>query len=284
MAITTDIKNGVNALVRPFNIRLDSWTAIDAETQRLSRLEERGQFDEPIYPLSRSMRQFEPHFLSAAFNTFKDDLPRLNDPRINVVGYNPENSFYSTPDSEILYLMVRALQPKRIIEVGCGNSTRVSRQAIIDGALKTQLSGIDPQPRLDVAGLTDQMALQKLENLDSFGAFEQLESNDILFIDSSHQAFVGSDVALLFCKIIPALKPGVVIHVHDIFLPFEYPRRLAFDASQWGEQYILHAILDRKDYEIFWPGHYLQRLKAGITKMFPFMADGTAQSFWFRWN
>ncbi|WP_235754343.1 class I SAM-dependent methyltransferase [Ruegeria pomeroyi] len=131
----------------------------------------------------------------------------------------------TTPDAEALYLMIRRYQPRRVIEVGCGNSTRITRQAALDGGLETEITAIDPWPRADIAGVVDRFEQARLEEVDP-AVFAALEADDVLFIDSSHQVRMSNDVAHLFCRIIPALAPGVVIHVHDVFLPYEYPKVL----------------------------------------------------------
>jgi len=109
-----------------------------------------------------------------------------------------------------------------------------------------------------------------------------LQAGDVLFIDSSHQVRMSNDVAHLFCRIIPMLVPGVVIHVHDVFLPYEYPKRFFYDCPSWGEQYILHALLSSGGYDVLWPGYYLQRAVPESVEHLPFLAQGRAQSFWVR--
>jgi len=80
------------------------------------------------------------------------------------------------------------------------------------------------------------------------------------------------------------LKPGVVVHVHDIFLPYDYPDELAFNHPHWGEQYILHALLSGRGSDVLWPGYYLQRDRSDFYDLFPFLRGTQAQSFWFRWK
>ena len=104
---------------------------------------------------------------------------------------------------------------------------------------------------------------------------------DILFIDSSHEVRVANDVAKLFCVTIPSLAPGVVIHVHDIFLPFDYPEPLCTDYSCWGEQYMLQMLLQGCARKVLWPGYYVQRMRPELCTHLPFVANGRAQSFWF---
>ena len=205
----------------------------------------------------------------------------LKDPARNQTGYRPGNGYYDSPDADALYLMVRRHKPKHVIEVGCGNSTRVTRQAIIDGELTTTITAIDPYPRADIAHVVDRFEQKRLEDVDP-ALFSELEAGDILFIDSSHVVRMSNDVAHLFCRIIPALKPGVVIHVHDVFLPYEYPKRFFYDCPGWGEQYMLHALLQSGAYEMLWPGYFLQQARPDAVEALPFLKDGRAQSIWVR--
>jgi hypothetical protein len=179
--------------------------------------------------------------------------------------------------------MIRRFAPKKVVEVGCGNSTRVTRQAILDAGLNTRLVAIDPCPRTDIDHLVDDFVQARVETAAS-ELFSDLESGDILFIDSSHEVRAGNDVAHLFCRVIPMLAPGVVIHVHDIFLPYEYPKQFFFGYPSWGEQYVLHALISSGGYEILWPGHYIQRSRPDAAEALPFLQEGVAQSFWIRKN
>lgn len=162
------------------------------------------------------MEGFDISQLVAEFERHKAAPEALKDPARNLTGYRTGNGYYDSPDADALYLMIRRFQPKRVIEVGCGNSTRVTRQAIIDGNLDTTITAVDPYPRADIDHVVDRFEQKRLEDTDP-ALFAELEAGDILFIDSSHVVRMSNDVAHLFCRIIPSLKPGVVIHVHDVF-------------------------------------------------------------------
>jgi len=113
-----------------------------------------------------------------------------------------------------------------------------------------------------------------------------LEAGDILFIDSSHEVRPGNDVVRLFLNIVPRLRSGVVIHVHDIFLPFEYPREWIIENTlnvKWAEQYLLQAMLQASnEFEVLWPGYFLQRTLPGFSNYFHDGAGRFAASFWLR--
>ena len=251
------------------------------EQQRLAAFEAAGGLDRPAYALSPGMEGVDLAPMVAAYGTHAGDLARLTAPEGSASGYRAGNGYFDTPDAEALYLMVRRFAPNQVIEVGCGNSTRVTRQAIRDGGLATRLTAIDPWPRADIADAVDRFEQATLETVEP-EMFAALASGDILFIDSSHQVRMSNDVAHLFCRIIPALAPGVVIHVHDVFLPYEYPKRFFYDCPSWGEQYLLHALLQGGGYEILWPGYLLQRDRPDAVAALPFLGQGRAQSFWMR--
>ena len=266
---------------RPGKTKLTGAAAAEAEQARLRAFEAAGGLERPAYALSPGMAEFDPAPMAQAWNTHRDALARLMDPARNATGYRPGNGYFDSPDAEALYLMIRRMRPARVIEVGAGNSTRITRQAILDGGLDTHLSVVDPYPRSDIAHLADTMVQDRLEVAPG-AMFDTLGAGDVLFIDSSHQVRMNNDVAQLFCRIIPALASGVVIHVHDIFLPFEYPKRFFYDCPSWGEQYMLHALISSGGYEVLWPGYYLQQERPDAQTALPFLADGRAQSFWIR--
>jgi hypothetical protein len=281
MAITTNIKDVVNTALRPINLKLDTLIAEKVEADRIRRQIVIGQFEKPAYPLLEGMRTFDGALLAATFAACRIDLDSLmkGGPPSR---FDRSNTFYNTPDAEILYLMVRSLAPRRIVEVGSGNSTRVIRQAIADGRLVVSHIAIDPEPRADITGLTDRVLRQRFEETDVMDELYALEADDILFIDSSHEVRVANDVSKLFCNAIPALAEGVVVHVHDVFLPFDYPKPFCVDYPCWGEQYLLQVMLAARPREILWPGYYLQKLRPELRQALPFLARGRAQSFWFR--
>ncbi len=269
----------LNAALDRFGVKLIDKVTERGERARLEAFEQSGGLTRPAYALSPGMGGFDIGTLVQEYGQHADALKALKDADRNQTGYRTGNGYYDSPDTDALYLMIRRFAPKRVIEVGCGNSTRVTRQAIIDGGLETQITAIDPYPRADIAHVVDLFKQKRLEEVDP-ALFEQLEAGDVLFIDSSHVVRMSNDVAHLFCRIIPALKPGVVIHVHDVFLPYEYPKRFYYDCPGWGEQYMLHALLQSGAYSMLWPGYYLQQDRPDAVEALPFLKDGRAQSIW----
>lgn len=269
----------INAALDELGVRLVDKSIERDERARLEAFERAGGLTRPAYALSPGMADFDIKQLTQEYREHAAALEALKDPERNQTGYRAENGYYDSPDAEALYLMIRRFQPRHVIEVGCGNSTRVTRQAVIDGGMQTKITAIDPFPRADIAHVVDQFEQKRLEEVDP-AVFEQLQAGDILFIDSSHVVRMSNDVAHLFCRVIPTLKPGVVIHVHDVFLPYEYPKRFFYDCPGWGEQYMLHALLQSDGFSMLWPGYFLQQDRPDAVAALPFLKDGRAQSIW----
>jgi predicted O-methyltransferase YrrM len=172
---------------------------------------------------ARSFRQAQPQFAATfeAVEAVAGDLAR-----IGLEAQPPEprwgQDWLVTLDAAVLYAMVRSRRPKRIVEVGSGHSTRFIARAVRDGALSTQVTAIDPQPRADISRLKVTQIRSIAQTADP-AIFASLETGDILFIDSSHILMPGTDVDLLLNGVLPTLPTGVLVHVHDIFLPEDYP-------------------------------------------------------------
>lgn len=160
-------------------------------------------------------------------------------------------------DACLLYSMVRQSRPASVVEVGSGSSTQViaaalQRNAIEDAAPPCTFTSIDPfvVPRLD-ATLDPSVAFKHVAKplqIVSSEVWDGLDAGDILFVDSTHVFKAGSDVERQFTSIYPRLRPGVLVHLHDIFLPREYPIEWNLNESQfWNEQQFLAVVLDNSD-------------------------------------
>jgi len=150
------------------------------------------------------------------------------------------NPFFTSLDAITLYSLLGVRKPRRYIEVGSGHSTKFARRAVRDLSLSTEITSLDPAPRSSVDALCDRVIRQPLENAD-LSLFDELDAGDFLFIDNSHRVFQNSDATVFFLDVLPRLKPGVVVHVHDIFWPFDYPS--IWRARYYSEQYVLAAFL-----------------------------------------
>jgi hypothetical protein len=161
--------------------------------------------------------------------------------------------------------MVRHFRPRRLVEIGSGFSTRLAVLATNINYEETlsrcEITAIDPEPRADLAHALEGRVTWAQCSVESvpLELFENLERNDIVFIDSSHVLRVGGDVQHEFLEILPRLKPGVLVHVHDVYLPAEYPTDSVV-GGQWfmSEQHVLQAFLAfNRSFEILLAGSYL---------------------------
>jgi predicted O-methyltransferase YrrM len=157
--------------------------------------------------------------------------------------FDPDNDQFPLQDAGLLYGLVRHLRPSRVVEVGSGWSTTVTRRAIADGGLPTTLTCIEPYPRAFVRAMEGiELRVEKVEHTPA-AVFDELEEGDVLFIDTSHVAKTGSDVVHLVLQVLPRLARGVVVHVHDIFIPEDYPTGWVETGFGWNEQYVVQAFL-----------------------------------------
>jgi hypothetical protein len=196
------------------------------------------------------------------------------------------NGLFDGTDALVAYCMVRHFQPDLIIEVGSGFSSLVSGEAAAKNN-SSALICIEPFPqeflKQGFPGLHS-LIEKRVEDID-LNFFSQLGSGDILFIDSSHTVKIGGDVNYLFLELLPRLKPGVIVHVHDIFFPFEYRRDWVMDEFRfWTEQYLLQAFLSfNSEFEVLVANSYLSHYyKEDLKAAFPSLESWGGGSFWMR--
>ncbi len=169
-------------------------------------------------------------------------------------------------DAAIAYSMVRAAEPSRIVEVGSGHSTRFMARAISDGKLVTRLTAIDPAPRAAIDTLDIDIVREPVHRADP-SVFAALTPGDILFIDSSHIAMPGSDVDLLFNRVLPELPHGVLVHIHDIFLPDDYPA--SWDWRGYNEQLAVLPFLTSGAWQPLFSSRYMATRQADVVAASP---------------
>ena len=170
-------------------------------------------------------------------------------------------SWYPGLDGAATYAIVRAARPGRIVEVGSGHSTRFLARAIRDEGLETRLTCIDPEPRARLDGLPVDWQRRVLAPGDA-PLFQALGPGDIAFFDSSHLLWPGSDVDFILNGILPALRPGVLVHIHDVFLPDPYPA--AWGWRGYTEQLGLGGWLVGGGARLLWSSHYMRKVN-GLT-------------------
>jgi hypothetical protein len=194
------------------------------------------------------------------------------------------NRLFDGADALVAYCMIRHFQPRLIIEVGSGFSSLVLGQAG-EKNKNSDLICIEPFPREFLReGFPGLQSLieKKVQDI-GLEFFSQLDPGDILFIDSSHTVKIGGDVNYLFLEVLPRLKPGVIVHVHDIFLPFEYRRDWVLDEFRfWTEQYLLQSFLAfNSEFEVLMANYYLSHYHQDQLKAtFPDLSSWVGGSFW----
>ena len=165
------------------------------------------------------------------------------------------NGFFPPSDAIALCGVLYKYRPRVYLEIGSGNSTKFARKFISDFGLKTEIISIDPEPRARVDDLCDQVIRMPIEGV-QYQYFDALQENDILFIDSSHRCLQNSDVTCIFLDILPRLKPGVIVHFHDICWPEDYNDDCA--GRLYNEQYLLGVLLlFGTGYEILYSTSYV---------------------------
>ena len=225
--------------------------------------------------------------LRKEFPKFRDEYSQLpTTPIGEAPRFYLNNSLFGGIDALVAYCMVRHFQPRLIIETGSGFSSLLLAEAAAKNNVASLIC-IEPFPqkflKVGFPGL-DRLIEKKVQDVD-LEFFSQLQSGDILFIDSSHTVKIGSDVNYLLLEVLPRLKPGVIIHVHDIFLPFEYPRDWVMEEFRfWTEQYLLQAFLTfNSEFEVLMANNYLSHYYATDLKAtFPTLNSWIGGSFWMR--
>lgn len=213
---------------------------------------------EPLFQSKYLNADFDkPRSLSGIDWNERYQLELLNKLRAFANTYSIEvNRNFESADADSWNAIIRYFQPKRIIEVGSGFSTRISLQAAPDA----EITCIEPYEMPWLESTRARIVRKRVEHV-SRSIFQQLEANDMLFIDSSHIIRPQGDVLVEILEILPLLKSGVIVHFHDIFSPFHYPRKWVVDFVRlWNEQYLLEAFLSfNRDWEILCALSYLSK-------------------------
>lgn len=194
-------------------------------------------------------------FVQDLLETYKTEFNAAAD--LCAVGYKMHYGGFGSGDAEMLYSVVRHLKPRRIIEVGAGTSTQVILAALRKNknssgvTTRCRLTSIDPYPSKEVLSLPSEIAeyadhevvASRVQDV-ALDLFKSLGVGDILFVDSSHVFKPGSDVEHEFLRIYPVVSAGAWIHIHDIFMPFDYPTSWnTKECFFWNEQYFLEVFL-----------------------------------------
>jgi predicted O-methyltransferase YrrM len=195
--------------------------------------------------------------------------PKSADPA-HPTRYHWDNGSFSYSSGCLLYAMVRHHDPKRVVEIGAGMSTLLLAETLAanerEHGGRRELVTVDPYPTPAVQALPDERRRLVPEDVQGMPIEEltALGEGDLLFIDSSHVVRTGGDVNYLYLDVLPRVPPGVVVHVHDIQLPYEYARSYSAQTEAprlfWTEQYLLQAFLAlNPHFSVLLAGHWCQR-------------------------
>lgn len=227
--------------------------------------------------------------LVARLAPFMEDLP-FSDDGAPGLRYRFDNEFFGRSDGLVLYGMLRLQRPRRYVEIGSGWSSALvldTRDLFFDGDLSCVF--VEPEPeRLDSLmrsgdDETTRIYRQPLQEVWR-DVLAEVEEGDFLFIDSTHVGKIGSDVLIELLEMVPRLPPGVHLHVHDIFYPFQYPAAWVYDGRYWNEAYLLRALLaDNPRLSITWWNHYLFTLRPdAVVATLPGWGRAAGGSIWLR--
>jgi hypothetical protein len=230
-------------------------------------------------------------FLNAS-KQYQENLWQIKEATKETNAKNPvwNNGFLPGLDILMLYTIISELKPKKYVEIGSGNSTKVAHKAKLDQNLSTQIISIDPQPRAEIDELVDEVIRKPFEATD-FSILTELEENDILFVDNSHRILPNSDATVFFLEVLPRLKKGVIVQIHDIYLPFDYPQFMCdrFYSEQYG--LAMYLLANSEKYQPLAANYYISE-KAELSDIIAdFWKHESTQnvekhggSFWIRIN
>lgn len=244
-------------------------------------------YDRPVNLAGVNLREKEQLRLYARLAKWYESMP-FKKKRQAGLRYFFDNDSFCHADAFWLYSMMLELKPRRIVEVGSGFSSCVmldTNERFLNDEVR--LTFIEPYPErlfsLLWPGEKERVAIHEksVQNM-PLEVFAELEAGDFLFIDSSHVGKIGSDLLYLLHVVLPLLKPGVIIHFHDIFYPFEYPRQWVAEGRAWNECYFIHTFLQyNTTFAIKLFGHYLgMEYPAMLARTTPLCLKNTGGSLW----
>lgn len=244
-----------------------------------------------LYAVIDAQRNTYSDLLNKAL-TYKELLWNIKDAKLETDATKPtwNNGFLPGLDVIGIYTLLAEFKPNKYIEIGSGNSTKVAYKAKHEQNLSTQIISIDPMPRAEIDHLADKVIREPFENID-FNVLDELQENDILFVDNSHRILPNSDAMVFFMEILPRLKKGVIVHIHDIYLPYDYPQFMC--DRYYSEQYglAMYLLANPKKYETILPNYFIfedQALSEQISPIWEHVnLKGVEQhggSFWLRIN
>lgn len=235
-----------NKLTHRFGVHLHRWPSdqhlfVEYPVRRAPRY---GYGRPPHEPILKILQDQKSVFLAVldgikGMKPLLDTIP-LNAPPGEAVTPFWNSEWFGPRDAAALMFFLLDRKPGRFVEIGSGMSTKFARAAINYASLPTRITSLDPQPRKEINQICDNVVREVLQDVD-LSLFDELEAGDILSFDGSHIMFMDSDVSVFFLDVLPRVKPGVLVHVHDIFWPVDYPPN--WGTRFYAEQYMLGELI-----------------------------------------
>jgi hypothetical protein len=218
-----------------------------------------------------------------AADGFSDELMAIGGEDPPAPRWNQD--WFPRADAAMAYTITRSTRPDRVVEIGCGHSTRFFARAMDDGEMTGRILAVDPSPRADLSGV-ERVELCRATLQDAGeAALGTFSSGDVLAIDSSHILMPGTDVDILFNRVLPVLPSGCYLHIHDIFLPDPYP--VDWEWRGYNEQQGVGALMSGGGWRIEFSSHYAgtrlaDRVSASVLGRLPLEKGARESSLWLK--
>lgn len=210
-----------------------------------------------LYKIIDAQRDSYKQLLLKALS-YKENIWQIKNAKSETDSQKPvwNNSFLPGLDIIGIYTMLTEVKPQKYVEIGSGNSTKVAYKAKIENNLQMEIISIDPMPRAEIDNLADTVIRKPFEDTD-FSFLFDLQANDVLFVDNSHRILPNSDAMVFFMEILPKLNKGVIIHIHDIYLPYDYPQFMCdrFYSEQYG--LAMYLLSNPEKYKTLLPNYFI---------------------------
>ncbi len=210
-----------------------------------------------LYDIVNSHRD-EYRLLLDKMLSYSNRLAEIKDHKDETDSAKPawNNGFLPGLDIAGIYTMLAEFRPGTYVEIGSGNSTKVAYKAKQEQQLNTRIISIDPMPRAEIDQLADEIIRKPFESI-NFSFLYQLKENDILFVDNSHRILPNSDSMVFYMEILPRLKKGVIVHIHDIYIPYDYPQFMCdrFYSEQYG--LAMYLLANPQKYKTILPNYFI---------------------------
>jgi hypothetical protein len=262
LVVGTPLEGPARRLVGDWQVAREPKRTMDAIVRYTNPVPRYGEGKPPHPELARIIGSRRDHYagLLHRFGEFRQDFDRIPlEPTGDPTVPHWHNGWLPSLDAIALYCTLALNDPAVYLEVGSGNSTRFARRAITDHGLRTKVISIDPAPRAECNRLCDEVIRARLETLDIPETLGELGPGDIVFLDGSHRSFMNSDATVFFLEMMPHLPAEALVHIHDIYLPDDYPR--AWRHRYYTEQYLLASWLlgGSAGYEVHCPNHFISQ-------------------------